>query len=723
MEDLDTTLLHIINRSPKSFIIVDALDECEDLKLRSDILSFIQHLFNNATTDLYVLITSRPDIDIEAALNRFQSTTKFVAFDTKMVDEDIRSHLNLLMRNPPYSEWSERIKHKVVDHIARRSGGVFRWADLQVQALRGKSREIDVDRALRSLPGTLGGTYKRMIDRIKFENYHQEAVTVLRWLNRARTPLTLDQVAELAAFDVQTADVKDPVWVLDNYTVIFQPQNRFDRPSEILRVLSGLVTVTESMDMLVSFAHFSVQEYLESNEAPDDFKLQDPDCDWFIFKSCLAYIDNYDSLAVAESFKPSYPLLLYACSMLWKHAEKLFTNPGGSGDKEGWTQSIALSLKPLLNKSGYALDLALQCANINTPNSAKDVSIFMRNLSHPFGRDDFSAAVRIEDPRLLTFLFRAGVNTPEDALLWAVKKPTSERLSLNPLDQNRQKTETVSDVPNTEAALAIGLQSMGFAESRVALSATDDCIRTNESTNQRRAIWDLLLKSPMININATNPEQQTPLLLAALSGDEPFFQFLFSLEDTKRDHCDVHGWNVATCALVGGNRKIVEHVFKCLEVDLELADRYGWTPLEWASYRGFDTIIATLDLPIRPHEPKGSAPRKAFLSFEEIQSHSYGEAEVWKVSFSNSGTHVAVSLSDGQCTINDLSSATTSVSLQGHTGGVVFASWSPDDTLVVTGCQDGRARVFLAKVSPSLPIDSVTPLYRHTDFLALRAGN
>ncbi|KAI3322944.1 hypothetical protein HD806DRAFT_545036 [Xylariaceae sp. AK1471] len=685
MEDLDMTLLEIINRSPRTFIIIDALDECDNLKLQSDILNFVQQLLENAATDLYTLITSRPEVGIDEAIRQMPVAKRLVAFDTNEVDEDIRSHLNLLMEEPPYSRWSKPLQHNVVAHIAQRSGGVFRWADLQVQALRGKSREVDVNRALRNLPKTLGETYKRMLDRIEFENYRQEAVAVLRWLNRARTPLTLVQVAELAAFDVQTTNTEYQVPASDDYKVAFLRQNRFGNPSEIYRILSGLITVSGSFEtstpkeMIVSFSHFSVQEYLESSESPAEFKLLSEEYDWFIYKSCLAYLDDYDSSQSAAPFQPTHPLLLYACLQLWNHTEELLSCPKFDGDKEHRMQSIAETLRPLLCKSEYAFKLALQRAGASLTSSSENVGRFIRSLSHPFRDEDLQTAICIGDPHLLTFLLHAGVAMPKNALLWAVQEPPDRGRLVEPF--RAESIERASALPNSEQALTLALRSNTSAEARLAPSPMPDCVVSNESIDKRRSIWDLIMTNPEIDLNATNFEHQTPLLVAALCGDEPFFRFLVALEDTKRDHCDIHRWSLATCALIGGNEDIIKFVLNNIKIDLEAVDQYGWTPLEWASYRGLDAMIVPLNLPLPAHEKTRSVSPKTFLSFKEVRNCSYGAAEVWGVDFSNSGTYLAISLSNGQCIIYDVSSATTSVILRDHNATVGNASWNPDDTL------------------------------------------
>ena len=57
-----------------------------------------------------------------------------------------------------------------------------------------------VKQVLQSLPPTLDDTYTRMLTKIK-TMYHQEALTLLRWLAYARSPPTLGELVDAAIID------------------------------------------------------------------------------------------------------------------------------------------------------------------------------------------------------------------------------------------------------------------------------------------------------------------------------------------------------------------------------------------------------------------------------------------------------------------------------------------------------------------------------------------
>lgn len=111
-------------------------------------------------------------------------------------------------------------------------------------------------KALASLPKTLDDTYARILCYID-DDHHSYACKILNWLTFSLRPLSLDEVAETIAIDVQG----DPR---------FDVNSRLAEPLDILSICAGLISleslVLERKDQLiVQLAHFSVKEYLISS--------------------------------------------------------------------------------------------------------------------------------------------------------------------------------------------------------------------------------------------------------------------------------------------------------------------------------------------------------------------------------------------------------------------------------------------------------------------------
>ncbi|KAI1358173.1 hypothetical protein F5Y08DRAFT_351165 [Xylaria arbuscula] len=692
--DLDTTLKKIVKESPRAYIVIDALDECDNSQVQRDILLFVQELLQSPGDNLCILVSSRPEVDIEAAIGRMPIKKRIVKLDTSKVDSDIRSHLNLLMEDLPYCKWTEHLQQRVVDYITDRSHGVFRWADLQVEALKSKRREVDIERALRGLPNGLSETYKRILERIEFENYTQEAMSVLRWLTCARTQLSLTQIAELAAFDVQSTGTEDLSPCSDSYNVTFLSENRFPEVLEIYRILSGLITLDVSMEkdpakIFVSFAHFSVREYLESSDAPKPFKLHVEDCEWFIFKSCLAYIKAYDLQQQESPSQSTFPLLLYSCLHLWDHTEVLSCSSTNK-DEERAVQSCMSILQHATKKGGYAFSLALKRAGIDLPDTSEAVGIFMRHLSDVPDKYTLHTTVSIGDLRLIRFLLNAGVEPCEKILAAAVRRgPNIEYIILQTMLNSQ------ANPPNLR-----GISTSIFRKYIMADKCFKPCLTLSQDeskdlSRERRSIWEFLLTIPSTDVNCSLWFMRSPLLLAALRGDHQFFCFLNGLPNINYNHREAHNWGLATCALVGGEENIISLVLKRPGVDLTSLDRFGWSPIDWARYRGLAGLIAPFLLqPAR--ESNYSVSSDKLISYQEVRNRFCGSDQIFFVTFSNNGVYLAVSLLAGKCLILDVVSMSTHATLEDDGGGAMTVSWSPDDTLIATSCSFS-VKVFLVK--------------------------
>jgi ankyrin repeat protein len=123
----------------------------------------------------------------------------------------------------------------------------------------------------------------------------------LQWLAFSNRPLTIKELAEAAVIDT----AQEPA---------FEEENRFEDPSDILRILSSLVTVqnerrgvyNEEDDFtssLIVLGHFSIKEYLTSNRLPTSvqrFAMGHDICHRYLTKSCLLYNAHFLALLAQE---------------------------------------------------------------------------------------------------------------------------------------------------------------------------------------------------------------------------------------------------------------------------------------------------------------------------------------------------------------------------------------------------------------------------------------
>jgi hypothetical protein len=110
------------------YLIVDALDECSNTSSipspRSNILNLIKELVQSEISNLHICVTSRPETDIEDALNPliFRSVSLHDEGGQKNdIEEYIMSVINM---DPKNKSWKVADKRLVIDVLTRKAEGM-----------------------------------------------------------------------------------------------------------------------------------------------------------------------------------------------------------------------------------------------------------------------------------------------------------------------------------------------------------------------------------------------------------------------------------------------------------------------------------------------------------------------------------------------------------------------------------------------------------------------
>lgn len=91
---------------------------------------------------------------------------------------------------------------------------------------------------------------------------------------------------------------------------------------------------------------------------------------------------------------------------------------------------------------------------------------------------------------------------------------------------------------------------------------------------------------------------------------------------------------------------------------------------------------------------------------------------------SRRGTFIAIASSSGSITVLDAHEGEVIVRLAGHNGGALALSWSPDETLLVSGGQDGSARIWdIAKREQLAVCDGGAAWVEHVAFDPRSSGS
>lgn len=231
------------------YIVIDAVDESIP---RDNLLDIIQTLVTDTRfTNAQILVTSREYVDIERV---FEKVSVSVPMSNELVEQDIRIHVQSILRsNRKFRCWPNDLLIEVEGAISTKAKGMFRWAVCQLhelQRLKG-DREV-VSKALQRLPKDLDETYDRIFLQIPQEDW-QFVSHAFQWLwFYGKFGCQLYGTPSVLLLDaIKSSTLRAGV---DSDHVLYN--------SERLRELCGCLV--SSLEDSISFAHYTVKEYLDS---------------------------------------------------------------------------------------------------------------------------------------------------------------------------------------------------------------------------------------------------------------------------------------------------------------------------------------------------------------------------------------------------------------------------------------------------------------------------
>jgi ankyrin repeat protein len=174
-------------------------------------------------------------------------------------------------------------------------------------------------KSLATLPQTLDQTYDRILSAISEEDC-KYAIRILQWLTFSARPLSVEEIAEVAAVDVG----RDPAFDRDEV---------LEDPLEALNICSSLVTITTSKvdgrvgsaQQIIALAHYSVQEYLVSDRikqgSAKHYSMQEVECHSALARGSLKYLTQLAHPLSKEVLEGS-ALARYSAKFWSSHLQK-----------------------------------------------------------------------------------------------------------------------------------------------------------------------------------------------------------------------------------------------------------------------------------------------------------------------------------------------------------------------------------------------------------------
>ncbi|KAL6897202.1 ankyrin repeat-containing domain protein [Trichoderma evansii] len=243
LDEVSEALRTVSSIYSKVFILIDALDECQDTGgCRKNFLSRIFKLQTERNINIFA--TSRYIQDIVDAFHQS------ICFDISAKDEDVQAYLdNHMARLPPFVLRSPDLQNEIKAKICQRSNGMFLLVRLHIDSLAQMPTVGHIRQALRNLPRSLSKIYEQSIERIENQGefLHQLARKVIIWLIHAKRVLSTTELRHAVAVQPGTLEL-DEEFIPDRET--------------LASICAGLVTYDAESNVL-RLAHYTIQEHFE----------------------------------------------------------------------------------------------------------------------------------------------------------------------------------------------------------------------------------------------------------------------------------------------------------------------------------------------------------------------------------------------------------------------------------------------------------------------------
>ncbi|KAK2795666.1 hypothetical protein FQN52_003515 [Onygenales sp. PD_12] len=241
VNDCKELLLELINTYPKTTIILDALDECEEQK-RSALVEVVNYFVASASRPVKIFISSRPYIDIR---DMFWNHTNIGIQAIDNHDDISKFVNNEIVRHRRWNKMSTELQKDIVDTLQDRSQGMYQWAYLQIKQLLVLQQEKHIKARLGKLPADLKDTYTEIFDAMD-EIERVVANRAFQWVMCSRKPLSTEEL--LPAVCQDGSDTVHPIDDLDE--------------DLLLRYCHNLLIIDPNRAVWVP-SHLSVIEYCE----------------------------------------------------------------------------------------------------------------------------------------------------------------------------------------------------------------------------------------------------------------------------------------------------------------------------------------------------------------------------------------------------------------------------------------------------------------------------
>lgn len=123
-KDLLDILDTVLSLCEPTFLVIDAMDECEE---KSKLIEWLEAFFSRENLrHVHLLATSRPEHEFLDNGPRWIGKNNFMAVNRECVDADIQSYIEARICNRGFSKWAghESVKEQIRQNVGARADGM-----------------------------------------------------------------------------------------------------------------------------------------------------------------------------------------------------------------------------------------------------------------------------------------------------------------------------------------------------------------------------------------------------------------------------------------------------------------------------------------------------------------------------------------------------------------------------------------------------------------------
>lgn len=187
------TLKRIGGHLSQVFLIIDALDECDDAQ---NLLRALKGLSTIETTTFQIIISSRDSIG--SLLSSLDINVHGIRLSPERLKNDIKTFIHRKVQELHIRGLG--IEDETTTRLTESCDSLFLLAHLHIESLR-RDTPQDLDEALHALPDNLTQFYTQVLGRIQKRSRHERTMVrkVFMWVIFAKRPLNFKELREIVS--------------------------------------------------------------------------------------------------------------------------------------------------------------------------------------------------------------------------------------------------------------------------------------------------------------------------------------------------------------------------------------------------------------------------------------------------------------------------------------------------------------------------------------------